>query len=176
MLAAFFLDCLFLFFPHLRYHTYILYIVNQINNQNIHNNPNIENPQINQNINMGPACPPLNKEKALVDESFSIDFSDAYEKGMLSSRNNINETILEQKLRKNKQDNNFENSFFILNYEDFKGIENDFKVNKNNRKKEDFLQVRNFPQLVEKEYQNIVLKERLLFVGAAFRRKKALQN
>ena len=135
---------------------------NNQNNLNVNNqkNLNANNPN-NQNNEQEPKYPSFGEEKSIVDESFSVDFADAYEKEMLSSKIDVNETILEQKLKKinqknnNPQANNNPNintitdiSFCILNHDDFKDLIQ-------NKKKEDYLEVRKLPPLVEKEYLNI---------------------
>ena len=38
-------------------------------------------------------------DKSIIDESFSVDFADAYEKEINFAGKNVNETILEQKMK-----------------------------------------------------------------------------
>ena len=134
-----------------------------INQQNIKNEINQNKQIINNQNNNNKESPITNifeEEKSIIDESFSANFADAFEKELSLSKRDLNETVLEQKLKKVKErTKNTTDSFCII--DDFEIIDiKDIKVLENkeqnitiqNKKKEDYLQVRKFPIFSEKEY------------------------
>ena len=70
-----------------------------------------------------------------VNESFSVNYADAYGKELAFDDNNLNETVLEQKMKKMKNDN--------------------LNITIQDKQKDDYLYVRKFPSFTENEYQNI---------------------
>ena len=108
-------------------------------------------------------------EKSVIDESFSVDFSDAYEKEMNLNKD-LNETILDQKLKKINDNRekvkiisdkvysqvcNPEESFFIVDKEQIRELEKNENLSKKNKAAQDFLEPRKLPQFNEKEYLKI---------------------
>ena len=113
------------------------------------------------NINNQPQSIFNEENNNVVDESFSMDYGDTYQKQMIfNDNNNLNETILEQKLRNGRNiggnpNNNF--NFNIMNqYEninDFGG--DDLNITIQDRKQEDYLKMRRMPDFSENEYLSI---------------------
>ena len=92
----------------------------------------------------------------VVDESFSLDFADTYQKQMFFEDNNLNETILEHKLKNDKKDNQKYNNLYLMNqYENFNGYDDDLNITIQDRKQEDFLEVRKFPFCTENEFLEV---------------------
>ena len=93
----------------------------------------------------------------IISESFSVDYTDTYEKQIAYADNNLNETILEQKFKKmNKTDKNLKESFCLLNqFNDFHNCEDKLKLTIKDSQKEDYLYSRKLPNFSENEYQNI---------------------
>ena len=117
-------------------------------------------------------------DKSIIDESFSVDFADAYEKEVNFANKDVNETVLEQKMKQMNNSNiiqnpndvsmSFLNDFEIMSRKDFlpQNVQNmpnmqnmNFQNNQNfqnsNKKKHNFLEVRNLPKFTEKEYIKI---------------------
>ena len=117
-------------------------------------------------------------DKSIIDESFSVDFADAYEKEVNFANKDVNETVLEQKMKQMNNSNiiqnpndvsmSFLNDFEIMSRNDFlpQNVQNmpnvqnmNFQNNQNfqnsNKKKHNFLEVRNLPKFTEKEYIKI---------------------
>ena len=98
----------------------------------------------------------FNKE----EESFSVDYADTYEKEMRLVDNNLNETILEQKIKKlkNSTKNSDESFSLFIQMEDLTAL-NDMNDKLNitiqDKQKEDYLYVRKFPKYSENDFQNI---------------------
>ena len=135
--------------------------------------------QNNQNNNQGKISL-FDDDKSGIDGSFSVDFADAYEKEVNFSKKDVNETVLEQKMKQmsnvifNPNDvsmsflNDFEvmnkNDFFPQNYQNMPNMQNNNYQNINNfqnmnnmqnQKKLNFLEVRTLPKYTEKEYIKI---------------------
>ena len=97
-------------------------------------------------------------EKDIIGESFSVDYTDAYQKQIAYDDNNLNETVLEQKFKKmNLSDKNPKESLCILNQNNdfFNNFEDNLNISIQDRKKDDYLYVRKLPNFSENEYQNI---------------------
>ena len=75
---------------------------------------------MNQNNNNDENFKPSLFGEEYIEESFSVDYADTYEKEMRFTDNNLNETILEQKLKKLKNSVQNPNETFSL----FNQIEN----------------------------------------------------
>ena len=136
---------------------------NRINSNNIINNKNqINKNNLNNQTRNKEVSNIFQKEQSIINESFSIDLADAYEKEINLSNRELNETVLEQKLKKVKNENiNSNQSFCLFNqfeYEDINKFDNGQNITIQNRKREDFLKVRKFPMLSEKEYKNLKRK------------------
>ena len=108
--------------------------------------------------NQGGINPNIFGESNNIDESFSVDYADTYEKEMKYTDNNLNETILEQKIRKMKNSKKNPNESFSL----FNQIENvnDFDDDKLNitiqdKSKEDYLSVRKLPENIENDFLRV---------------------
>ena len=112
---------------------------------------------MNNNINNQPKSIFEQQNENIVDESFSMDYADTFKKQMFIDNNNLNETVLEQKFKNAQKGNqNQNNNFNFMNqYEDINCIEDDPNITIQNRKKEDYLEVRKFPKYTENEYLNI---------------------
>ena len=102
------------------------------------------------------------EDKFNIDESFSVDYADTYEKYMQYKDVNLNETILESKLKKMKNDiKNSNNSFCIFNqYDDINQFDDKLNITIQDKQKEDYLNVRKMPKFSENEFLNI--KNRVL--------------
>ena len=112
-------------------------------NNNINNQPNSIFDQYNGNI---------------VDESFSIDYADTFQKQMQLEDNNLNETVLEQKYRNAQQGNqnqNQYNNYFMNQYQNINCIEDDLNITIQDRKKDDYLEMRKLPKYSEKEFLDV---------------------
>ena len=134
------------------------------NNQNNNNNNNNEG-----KISL------FDEEKSIIDESFSVDFADAYEKEINFGNKDVNETILEQKMKQmnnsilnpNDVSMSFLNDFEIMSKKDFspQNFQNMPNMQNNNNfqnmnniqniKNQNFLEVRILPKFTEKEYIKI---------------------
>ena len=109
---------------------------------------------MNNNINNQPKSIFDEKNINVVDESFSIDYADTYQKQMFIEDNNLNETILEQKLKNGGNPN--ENFYLMNQYQNINAWgEDDLNITIQDRKKEDYLEKRNFPIYSENEFLNI---------------------
>ena len=93
-----------------------------------------------------------NNGQNYVNESFSMDYADTYQKELFVEDNNLNETILEQKMRKGNNYNPNENLNFINQY----NCGNDgLNILNQDRKQGDYLQVRKYPQFTQNEFIHI---------------------
>ena len=94
-----------------------------------------------------------------VNESFSVNYADAYGKELAFDDNNLNETVLEQKMKKMKKENvntNLNDTFSLFNQFNYIDFENDnLNITIQDKQKDDYLYVRKFPSFTENEYQNI---------------------
>ena len=93
-----------------------------------------------------------------IEESFSIDYTDTYEKEMRLIDNNLNQTVLEQKLKRLKNSVQNPNETFSL----FNQIENinaidddDLNITIQDKQEDDYLKVRKIPKYSENEFLNI---------------------
>ena len=113
---------------------------------------------MNQNNNNDEKFKPSLFGEEYIEESFSMDYADTYEKEMRFADNNLNETILEQKLKKLKNSVQNPNETFSL----FNQIENinaidddDLNITIQDKQKDDYLEVRKIPKYSENEFLNI---------------------
>ena len=93
-----------------------------------------------------------------IDESFSVDYADTYEKQMQFTDINLNETILESKLKRIKTTDikNSNSSFCLLNqYEDINQFDDKLNITIQDKQKDDYLKVRPVPRFLENEFLNI---------------------
>ena len=106
---------------------------------------------MNNNINNQPKS--IFDEDNVVEESFSMDYGDTYQKQMfLDDDNNLNQTILEQKMKNIK---NGDDNFYLMNQYNNIKFEDNLNITIQDRKKEDYLVKRNFPKFSEFEFLNI---------------------
>ena len=112
---------------------------------------------MNNNLNNQPKSIFDEENPNIVDESFSMDYADTYQKQMLIGDNNLNETILEQKLKNARNGGNPNENFYLMNqYQNINDWgENDLNITIQDRKKEDYLEKRNFPIFSKDEFLNI---------------------
>jgi len=89
----------------------------------------------------------------IVDESFSMDYGDTYQKQMFFNDNNLNETILEQKMKNARNmGGNPNNNFYLMNqYENINEFDDDLNITIQDRKQEDYLKMRRMPSFTENE-------------------------
>ena len=110
-------------------------------------------------------CPNKIDNNNYFDETFSEGNDDNFEKESDFNNNNPNETIIEQKMAKIKQnksnqkrDNSY-NSFCLFNeYENHDFGEDKLNISSGDRNKNDYLTVRKLPQCSENEYISIKKK------------------
>ena len=95
------------------------------------------------------------------EESFSVDYADTYEKELHFADNNLNETILEKKIKESRKNVNIPNESFasFMQMEDLNAL-NEMEFDKlnitiQNKQKEDYLYVRKFPDYIRNGLQNI---------------------
>ena len=113
---------------------------------------------MNQNNNDDEKFKPSLFGEDYIEESFSMDYADTYEKEMHFADNNLNETILEKKMKKLKNSVQNPNETFSL----FNQIENinaidddDLNITIHDKQKDDYLEVRKIPKYSENEFLNI---------------------
>lgn len=106
--------------------------------------------------------PNFSNNNKCIEESFSNDYGDNFGKELNFNDNNLNETILDQKLRNNKKDNSNQNannpndSFAFFNdYEIYDFTDDKLNITLREKNKDDYLLVRNLPYYSEKEYIDI---------------------
>jgi hypothetical protein len=99
----------------------------------------------------------INNEQNIVNETFSCDYADTYKKQLFIEDNNLDETILEKKMKKGNKAkyNKNENLNFWNQYEDINSLDDDLNVTIQDRKQEDYLKVRKYPKFSENEYLSI---------------------
>ena len=100
-----------------------------------------------------------------IDESFSVDYADNFGKELNFEDNNLNETILEQKMRNNRKNNqnqkayNPNDSFALFNdYEIYDFADDKLNISVRDKNKSNYLTVRRLPNYSENEYLNIKKK------------------
>ena len=107
---------------------------------------------MNNNINNQPN--PFFDPNNIVDESFSLDYADTFQKQMQLENNNLNETVLEQKYRNVQQGNqNQYNNYFMNQYQNINCFEDNVTIQ--NRKEGDYLKMRNWPKYSEREFLDV---------------------
>ena len=111
----------------------------------------------NNNINNQPQTIFNQENNNIVDESFSMDYGDTYQKQMFFNDNNLNETILEQKMKNARNmGGNPNNNFYLMNqYENINEFDDDLNITIQDRKQEDYLKMRRMPSFTENEYLTI---------------------
>ena len=103
--------------------------------------------------------PSFSNNNKCIEESFSHDYGDNFGKELNFNDNNLNETILDQKMRNNRKDNSNQNpndSFAFFNdFEVYDFADDKLNITLHEKNQEDYLQVRNLPYYSEKEYMDI---------------------
>ena len=116
---------------------------------------------MNQNNNNLPqnGYPSFSSNNKCIEESFSHDYGDNFGKELDFNDNNLNETILDQKMRNNKKDNSNQNpndSFAFFNdYEIYDFADDKLNITLRDKNKQDYLSVRCLQHYSEKEYLDI---------------------
>ena len=97
-----------------------------------------------------------------IEESFSQDYGDAYGKELYFNDNNLNDTILDQKMRNiaknesNQKANDPNDSFALINdFEIYDFTDDKLNISLREKNKSDYLSVRKIPNYPEKEYIDI---------------------
>ena len=94
-----------------------------------------------------------------IEESFSQDYGDNYGKELNFNDNNLNETILDQKMRNHRNNQNVNNpndSFAFFNdYEIYDFDDDKLNITIRDKNKDNFLSVRKLPNYSEKEFIDI---------------------
>ena len=96
------------------------------------------------------------------EESFSVDYADTYEKEMHFADNNLNETILEKKIKesrnKGKNPNPNESFASFMQMEDLNALNemvDKLNITIQNKQKEDYLYARKFPNFPLSDFQKV---------------------
>ena len=127
------------------------------------NNQNNQNNHYNNQDKAADSAPLFFNEDNMANESFSQNYADAYEKQMNFNfrDNNLNETVLEQKLKKIKNSikipvKNSNSSFCLFNEMDnFNDFEDNLNITIQDKTNDDYLYVRKLPKFSEEEFLNI---------------------
>ena len=99
----------------------------------------------------------LFQEENFIDDSFSVDYADTYEKEIKLDDVNLNETILESKIKRMKSEkNNISNSFTLFNQvENINEFDDQLNITIQDKQNDDYLYVRKIPKYSENEFLNI---------------------
>ena len=99
----------------------------------------------------------LFQEENFIDDSFSVDYADTYEKEIKLDDVNLNETILESKLKRMKNEKkNISNSFTLFNQvENINEFDDELNITIQDKQNDDYLYVRKLPKYSENEFLNI---------------------
>ena len=99
----------------------------------------------------------LFQEENFINDSFSVDYADTYEKEIKIVDNNLNETILESKIKRMKSEKkNISDSFTLFNQvENINEFDDDLNITIQDKQNDDYLYVRKIPKYSENEFLNL---------------------